>query len=1101
MKKIMLSSVLISSLILGNLIAQPAIQLGFDFSKPGVKISNDLYGIFFEDINFAADGGIYAELIRNRSFDDGVKYWTLVSTNGSKGSMALQTTDLLNSVQKKCLMLQADSVAAGGCVGVQNSGFWGINVTDKTEYKLSFFAKASKDFNGVITAALTDVNGTVVYAQQRVSDVSKEWKKYTCSLVASGNDPAAIFFLSVNGGGIVSFDVVSLFPPTYKNRPNGMRIDLVQKLIDMHPKVMRFPGGSFVNGLTTTNRFLWKKTIGNIEDRSAHDNQWGYKTTNGMGLHEFLQLSEDLGATPLYVFNCGISNNNFVPYDQLDTVIEYEIAAIEYANGPITSKYGAMRAANGHPEPFNLKYVEVGNESNQPSSNHYGDRYIQFYNAIRAKYPDLVIIGDLAWGTDVPTWDYAHPVDLIDEHFYRTPEWYLINSERYDLYSRTTGYKIYIGEYAVTTEGGKGNLAGALGEAAYMTGIERNGDLIPLAAYAPLFGNINKLHWFPDLIYFNSSFSFGTPSYYVQKLFANNIGTKYVPNTCNQGIIMSDTVYYGAIGVGSTVTKVQYDSISVISGDSVIIDEKFDNNAVGWNVVSGTWSVTDGVYQQTGTTSNCRSTFGKITMSKYTIKLKALKTSGNEGFLIIWGCADKKNYYCWNLGGVGNTQASIQHCVNGVISTYIIKANKITGSQWYNIRIDVEGDTARCFLDNDLMFTYQAVDPKKLLYTSCTVDSANGDIYIKAINYSDGDKLTNINLNNMPPNTKLTGTVDVLTHNVLATENTVSAPNTVVPVTSKFSTDATTFDYTFKAHSLTVFHLYLKSATLQAADTKFTFPENSANSTKVGTITATGAGKYKYAILSSSIRGAFTINDSTGDITVKDNQWLNFERDTLISLTISVKDADHDSVIAARCISTVSITDVNEKPVLLDNTYYVFKNETVGTVLGTIFVNDEDKSQAPTFSIKSQSSGSLLQINSSTGKLTLAALPGSVAADSITFVVDVTDNGSPALTDEKEYTLKIMDNPTLVTVRPIDKANSFSITPNPATNQIQIKTGRLYQNAIVKIVNVNGMVVNSLKLNQDITTINTSKLPDGLYNVQLICNDKIIGNSNVVVQR
>jgi alpha-L-arabinofuranosidase len=1097
MKKLLLSFVLLFPLFLGNLIAQTDVQLSFDFSKPGPTISPDLYGIFFEDINFAADGGIYAELIGNRSFDDNVQYWTLVSTNGSHGSMSLQTTDLLNEVQKNCLLLSADTIIPGGSVGIQNSGFWGINVVDKTEYKLSFFAKASPGFNGVVTASLTNKEGIKVYAQQRVAKLSNEWEKYSCSMVASGNDPVAVFTLSLNGGGKVSFDVVSLFPPTYKNRQNGMRIDLAQKLIDLHPKVMRFPGGSFVNGVSTTDRFLWKNTIGNIEDRSGHTNQWGYKTTNGMGFHDFLQLSEDLGAIPLYVLNCGISNNNFTPYDQLDTVIQYEIGAIEYAVGPVTSKYGALRAANGHPEPFNLKYVEIGNESNQPTSDHYGERYIQFYNAIKAKYPDIVCIGDLAWGTDVPTWDYTHPVDLIDEHYYRTPEWFLIQSTRYDTYSRT-GNKIYVGEYAVTTDGGKGNLAGALGEAAFMTGFERNSDIVPLAAYAPLFGNVNKLHWYPDLIYFNSNSSFGTPSYYVQKLFANNIGSKYIPNDYLQNGNNVDSAFFGTIGVGSSYTQVQFDSISVISGDSVLIDERFDKDAAGWNIYKGTWAVTDGVYQLTSKQFDSRSTFGNITQSKYTISIKALKIDGTGGFNIIWGGTDNKNYYSWNIGAA---QASIQRSIKGTKSTYNQTANKLISNHWYSIKIDVDKDISRCYLDNILMFEYKAGDPKNLLYTSCTQDSVLGDIYLKVINFSDIDKLTKISLKNLPLSIGLTGSLDVMSNPNLLAENTVKEPNVVKPITSQFSTETADFNFTFKSHSLSVFHLYPKSKILQAGNLNFTIPENSANGTKVGTITASGADKYKFSILSSSKEGVFEINNSTGEVMVKGNQWLNHETDSVINLTISVRDASNDSVVAARCFCTVKVSDVNEIPNLVDNTYYVFKNEFIGSVIGTVFAKDEDRNQTLTYKIKSQSSGKLLNINGSTGDLSLAALPGSVSVDSITFVVNVSDNGSSALTDEKEYTLKILENPTLLTVRSMDKSTSFSIYPNPAADQIQINTTGLYRNANLKIIDNNGKVVNNLKISQDKTIVNTSLLSNGLYYLQILESNKVLYNTKLIIEK
>ena len=368
------------------------------------------------------------------------------------------------------------------------------------------------------------------------ADFGKEWKKYTATITATGNDPRAEFTLTADKAGEFQLDVVSLFPPTFKNRPNGMRPDLAQMLADMHPRFMRFPGGCFVEGQQSPdNAFRWKRTIGPIEQREGHANvNWGYRTSDGIGFHEFLQLSEDLGAKPLFVVNVGIWHGGCTPYDQIGEWIEECMDALEYANGDITTKYGKMRAENGHPAPFNLEYIEIGNENynfnmnnNSDQSDHYPERYIQFYNAIKAKYPNVHCIGNVeSWSTDNPSWRNDYPVEMVDEHYYRNPKWFADRFNKYDSYDRSK-YKIYVGEYAVTSQFGDiGNLNAALGEAVYMMGMENNSDVVVMNSYAPIFVNENDARWRPDMIRFNSHKVMGTPSYYVQQLFPNNIGTQ-----------------------------------------------------------------------------------------------------------------------------------------------------------------------------------------------------------------------------------------------------------------------------------------------------------------------------------------------------------------------------------------------------------------------------------------------------------------------------------------------------------------------------------------------------------------------------------------------
>ena len=518
---------------------QAQVTIDIDAQQRGPKVSPMLYGIFYEDINHAADGGIYAELIRNRSFEDGPRYgapadmqgWSTYAAAPSQLTARLiqptKKTPLLNSVQHNALALDIKASSTMP-VCLVNEGFWGINAVRGRCYRLSFWAKTLK-YQGTVKATLCSKDGSQLYAETVVSQFpavkAQGWTKYEATLTANDNDPQAQFTLVFDGVGQVQIDMVSLFPPTFKNHENGMRPDLANMLWQLHPKFMRFPGGCFVEGQESPdNAFRWERTIGPIEEREGHWNvNWGYRTSDGLGYHEHLQLAEDLGAKPLYVVNVGIWHGGMTPYDSIQPWIDECMNALEYANGPVTSKYGAMRARNGHPEPFGIEYLEIGNENNQPDprqqSDHYYERYEQFYKAIRSKYPEMKIIGNVvAWGDDNPKWNSKLSVDLLDEHYYRSPDWFAAAFRKYDSYDRQ-GPKVYVGEYAVTNGYGKlGNMNAALGEAVYMMGMENNSDVVELASYAPIFVNENDARWRPDMIRFNSSRVMGTPSYYVQQL-------------------------------------------------------------------------------------------------------------------------------------------------------------------------------------------------------------------------------------------------------------------------------------------------------------------------------------------------------------------------------------------------------------------------------------------------------------------------------------------------------------------------------------------------------------------------------------------------------
>jgi alpha-L-arabinofuranosidase len=495
-------------------------------NEPAATISSNLFGIFFEEINMAGDGGLYAELIRNRSFEDASTpaNWTLATSGSATGSYGIDTSMPLSSSNTQCLKLTMNG--GTGTVGAVNNGYYGIALTSGNTYNLGFYARVASGFTGNITVLLESTNGNTVYAQNTVSGLTTSWQHFSFPLVPNTTDPNSQLVLRISQTGSVYLDFVSLFPgQTFNNRTNGLRPDLANMLVNLKPSFMRFPGGSWVDGSDLADAYHWELTVGNPANRTPRDNVWGYMVDNGLGFHEYLQLCEDLGAQPVLCINCGMSGSAFISTNNLGPWIQEALDAIQYANGDTSTYWGAQRAANGHAAPFNLQYIEIGNEN---SGTAYNANYGLFYNAIQAAYPNMNIIAD-SFGT-IPT---SAPVQILDEHYYNSASWFAQNSTHYDSYSRS-GPKIFVGEYAVAYDIGPGfaaTLQNALGEAAWMTGLERNSDIVALACYAPLFANVNNEDWSPDLIYFNGTQVYGNPSYYVQQMFSLNRGNVVLPAT------------------------------------------------------------------------------------------------------------------------------------------------------------------------------------------------------------------------------------------------------------------------------------------------------------------------------------------------------------------------------------------------------------------------------------------------------------------------------------------------------------------------------------------------------------------------------------------
>ncbi|GAB2808192.1 alpha-L-arabinofuranosidase C-terminal domain-containing protein [Ferruginibacter profundus] len=530
-------------------------------SKNSKKISPDLFGLFFEDINYAADGGLYAEQIQNRSFEyspsekkewNPLSYWEYITPGYSYGSISVETAAPINSNNPHYIVLNAEHIGkeekytGPSGVGIKNTGFAGIVVRSGERYNLSLFAKKLSGTPITLTITLQNTKGQVL-AENVLAVASADWQKYSTTLTATaGFDTASLVVLATTPGKF-AVDVISLFPEhTFKNRTNGLRADLAQLLADMKPKFIRFPGGCLSHGDGLGNMYRWKNTIGPIEERVEQRNIWGYHQTAGLGYYEYFQFCEDIGAKPLPVLPAAVSCQNSggtwrvggtgqkaLPMNEMQDYIREVIDLIEWANGPATSVWGAKRAAAGHPAPFNLQYIGIGNEDKITPE--FEERFTMIYKAVKEKHPEITVIGTVGpfhSGDDFEKgWKLADnlKVPVVDEHYYTSPEWFMGNQSRYDAYKRNAT-EVYLGEYA--SWGNK--LRNAIAEAAYMTALERNGDVVRLSSYAPLFAKNNFTQWKTDMIFFDNVKVSPTPNYYVQKMFAANAGDVYFSNVISK---------------------------------------------------------------------------------------------------------------------------------------------------------------------------------------------------------------------------------------------------------------------------------------------------------------------------------------------------------------------------------------------------------------------------------------------------------------------------------------------------------------------------------------------------------------------------------------
>ncbi len=852
--------------------------LSIDADNEVHDISELLYGIFFEDINFAADGGLYGEKVINRSFeygelaaDDELHGWSQVGTADVKVTVGDAENGLnVNNTNYLVINNTSDALA-----GVQNRGFLdGMAIENGVTYDFSVYAKSSDGYNGDITVRL--VAGDAVAAETTVSGVTSEWQKLTATLTSSVTANSNVYLQVLVAKGNVCLDMVSLFPPTYKN--HGMRTDLAEKLAALEPAFLRFPGGCVIEGYDEETAYNWKDSIGvgpdglplefngtygDVATRSYGINLWTNLSMTedplpcymsyGLGFYEYFVLAEDIGAIGVPVLNCGLfcqmrgkgPVEMYTP--EFEQYLQDMVDLVEFCRGDENSIWGKVRASLGHPEPFELKYICIGNEN---EGEVYFERYEAFlerFNEEKANNPELYDGLELIYssganeGTTSMNYvaSYENAYDYIkennmsigefagatDHHYYRDPSWFLAHADYYDEdnYSRDAehmldtyyggGIKVFLGEYASWSN----TLRSALAEAAYMTGLERNGDIVEMAAYAPLFGNLTATHWAPDLIWFNNSTSTASINYYMQKLFSTNAGTTLLGTEFDGAQIPYEDLK-GAVGLGTWWTAAEFDNVKITdnaTGEELGSDD-FSVPNFWWNwyhKTEGEWKISDGkavqsvcdhAYNELGTSAY----FGETEWANYTYTFEATKTDGGEGFYIPFLIEDENNCFYWNIGGWGNTKSALQRAQNGTKTDAIpgtVTDFTVETGKTYQIKLVVDGTVIRGYIDGEMQFEYETATKANAEAYQVVSTDESGDIIIKLVNVTGSDRTFAIDISGADVDAK--ATVYQVAGDSLDNDNVLGAQEDCTM--KEFIVDGVSdsFNYTVPQYSATVIRI------------------------------------------------------------------------------------------------------------------------------------------------------------------------------------------------------------------------------------------------------------------------------------------------------
>ncbi|WP_019914036.1 alpha-L-arabinofuranosidase C-terminal domain-containing protein [Paenibacillus sp. HW567] len=776
-------------------------------------LTGDLFGIFFEDLNHAADGGLYAELVRNRSFEfdpiDNRDYhaltaWEKVERGGGKGEITVEDSKPVNLRNEHYAVI--DVLAEGLGVGIMNLGFnSGISVREGESYLFSMYARREAGEEGPVVISIESTEG-VVHAETAIAVNCSEWKKYEVKLTARATDHSSRLVMLTQGKGKLYVDMVSLFPEkTFLNRPNGLRPDIAELLADMKPKFMRFPGGCLVHdgSLNPEDRdsmYRWKNTLGDPAGRPPRRNNWGYHQTLGLGYYEYFQFCEDIGAKPIPVLPGGYDphHQRIVPLEELGPWIDDALDLIEFAIGDISTEWGAVRAELGHPEPFGLEYIGIGNEEvGEP----FFERYPYFHRAIKAKYPDMKVINSsgpfAAGGVYDRGWESAkeHGSDLVDEHYYQSPEWFLANYHRYDHF-KADEPKVFLGEYASW-----GNTYyNALVEAAFMTGLEKNAHAVGLACYAPMLCNVDYMNWKPDMIWFNNHKVFGTPNYYVQKLFMNHQGDQLLhveASGFGEAQAAPEKPIEGGIILYADGCSARFSEIRLVNNvtGEVREYESLAGEATAPGFKEGQPDAPD--FLDLGVTA----------WNSYTLSCKAVRTRGDKGFVIHFGKMDDANHLFWEISGWQNQDSIISSKVAGRGSCLTHSMFSVETDKEYQLELQVSGRTVRTYIDgvlfNETEDKLPVIEP---VYYSSTVEHATGDTILKIVNVQGECVAAEIHLKDFCKD-GVTGEVFEMSGYLPAEENSFEAPEQVSPKTKSFQAESCNFAYEFPKQSITIFRL------------------------------------------------------------------------------------------------------------------------------------------------------------------------------------------------------------------------------------------------------------------------------------------------------
>ena len=787
------------SILVSLVSAQTAGSIRIQVDHPGPEVSSNFYGLMTEEINHSYDGGLYGELIQNRSFRDSSDVPTHWSAVGN-AAIALDRTQIRDGISIPSLRVQisASSQTEGGAA---NDGYWGVPILPHCTYRATIVAQSSPGDSIPLQIKLENADGSKIVAQAQTPLLSNGWHTYSLTLRTDELAQSAEGRLVISTARPATFWIAyaSLFPPTYNRRLNGNRMDLMKMLQGMHPTFLRFPGGNYLEGNAISERFNWKETLGDPTKRLGHQGPWGYRSSDGLGLLEFLEWCEDLKMPPVLAVFAGyaLRGEHIDAGPKLQPFVQEALDEIEFVTGSTRTTWGAIRARLGHPKPFSLTYVEIGNEDFFDRKGYEG-RFDQFFDAIRSKYSSLKLIATMPVKDRRP--------DLVDEHFYRSARGMAGDWRHYDSYDRS-GPKIFVGEWASMEGQPTPNLMAGLGDAAWLMNLERNSDIVQMEAYAPLLVNVNKgaYQWRTNLIGYDALNSFGSPSYYVQALFGQNPGKWVLPVDVNSNLPSpSAKPYSGKLGVGSYDTEVQYKDIVVTEDGKDFLPSTSKLPGEGWSLNDNNWLVSDGSLQTVGAIRS-QALAGNSAWTDYDIRLKARKISGREGFVVLFHFQDRGHFWQWNIGGWGNSATRLERVGGGWEDIGHPSSFKIVSNKWYDLKLSVHEGHVAGYIDGQLVTEANEQEPIPAIYATAT-QAASGDIVLKVVNLGALSAPLNLSFEGGP---SLDSRAEAWTiAGDPEDQNSLTSPMQVAPKRKELENVSADFTYRFEPFSVTLLRIH-----------------------------------------------------------------------------------------------------------------------------------------------------------------------------------------------------------------------------------------------------------------------------------------------------